>query len=344
MISIITTAYNIEKYLPICIDSILAQTYTDFELILVDDESADSSGKICDEYAKKDSRIRVIHQTNKGVSESWNIAVKQARGEYIGFVDGDDFIHPRMYELLYRAVRETQSDVAYCGFRVWHGDDTDIYDTNSSWIYSDELKRISSESEEHRYYKVSSVEEEMDIVLHEYSGTSIWNGLYRSSLVRKFSFIKGRNAQDRAWSPQIILNANKIVRTDCVLYTYRKRSGSESLKARGKRILDHLYVRCSLMDYLIEHSEKWVVPSAIELFTFCIDAANRIPLLEGSDQKEQYRLEIHHALEYFSRLSIKDILDDPYTKKKRKMLAIIGKISFPLSCVIKRNLLKIVNH
>lgn len=106
LISIISTAYNIEKYLPMCLDGILSQTFTDYELILVDDGSTDNSNVICDEYAERDHRIHVIHQNNKGVSDSWNEAILHAKGEYIGFVDGDDLIHPRMYEFLYRAIQK----------------------------------------------------------------------------------------------------------------------------------------------------------------------------------------------------------------------------------------------
>lgn len=93
-LSIIVPIYNVEKYLPRCIDSILAQTYTDFELILVDDGSSDNCPQICDEYALKDQRIIVIHQINGGVSDARNTALKIARGKYVAFVDGDDFIIP----------------------------------------------------------------------------------------------------------------------------------------------------------------------------------------------------------------------------------------------------------
>ena len=107
MISIITTAYNIENLLPFCLDSILAQTFLDYELILVDDGSTDQSGAICDQYEQKDPRIRVIHQNHSGVSDAWNNALRQVKGEYVGFVDGDDIIHPRMYELLFSFLKNT---------------------------------------------------------------------------------------------------------------------------------------------------------------------------------------------------------------------------------------------
>lgn len=98
MVSIIVPIYNVEQYIPKCIESILAQTYRDFELILVDDGSPDNCGKICDEYAKQDSRVHVIHQENKGVSAARNAGISLAKGEYIMLVDSDDFITENMLE------------------------------------------------------------------------------------------------------------------------------------------------------------------------------------------------------------------------------------------------------
>lgn len=116
LISIITPVYNVEKYLPQCIDSVIAQTFRNWELILVDDGSTDRSGAICDEYAAKDSRIRVHHKENSGQADSRNIALRMARADLIGYVDSDDWIEPDMYEVLYRAMTETGADISVCGY------------------------------------------------------------------------------------------------------------------------------------------------------------------------------------------------------------------------------------
>lgn len=123
-LSIIVPVYNVEKYLPKCIDSILAQTFTDFELILIDDGSPDECGEICDEYAIKDSRIKVIHQKNQGVSSARNAGLDIATGTYLGFVDSDDWIEPEMYEVMIKTVKEKNSDVVICGFNYVNPDDT----------------------------------------------------------------------------------------------------------------------------------------------------------------------------------------------------------------------------
>ena len=111
LISVVTPVYNVKKYIYRCIDSILAQTVSDFELILVDDGSPDNCGAVCDEYAAKDGRVRVIHQENRGQAAARNRALDMARGEYVAFVDSDDWVHPRYLEILLGNAREKKADV-----------------------------------------------------------------------------------------------------------------------------------------------------------------------------------------------------------------------------------------
>lgn len=117
-ISVIVPVYNTEKYLDRCIRSIIDQTFSDFELILVDDGSKDNSGFICDEWEKKDSRIKVIHQKNAGAGAARNAGLSVAEGKYIGFIDSDDWIEPEMYQVLYNAMVEHSVQVAMCDMRV----------------------------------------------------------------------------------------------------------------------------------------------------------------------------------------------------------------------------------
>ena len=116
LISIIVPVYNVEQYLPRCLDSILAQTFTDFEVIAVDDGSPDNCGQILDEYAQKDERIKVIHKENGGVSSARNAALDVAQGEYIGFVDADDYVAPDMYKCLINSAKSGNDDITICGY------------------------------------------------------------------------------------------------------------------------------------------------------------------------------------------------------------------------------------
>ena len=113
-VSVIVPVYNVEKYLKQCLDSIVDQTLEDLEIVLVDDGSVDSSGTICDEYAKKDSRIEVIHKANGGLSDARNVGISKAKGRYIGFVDSDDYIKEDMYEILLNLIKKYDADVSIC--------------------------------------------------------------------------------------------------------------------------------------------------------------------------------------------------------------------------------------
>ena len=122
-ISVIIPVYNVESYLSKCIDSILCQTYTDFELLLVDDGSSDASGKICDMYKENDNRIRVFHKKNEGVSKARNLALNNALGEFVIFVDSDDWIEPNTFELVLNQLENF--DILFFDI-IWHYEDNSI--------------------------------------------------------------------------------------------------------------------------------------------------------------------------------------------------------------------------
>ncbi len=134
LISVIIPVYNVEKYLPSCLDSVLAQTWENLEILLIDDGSKDSSGSICDAYAGKDGRVKVYHQENAGVSRARNVGLEQATGEYIGFVDSDDYIEPDFYETLIRNAIDHDVDISYCGIKLVQPDGTveERFNTNNS--------------------------------------------------------------------------------------------------------------------------------------------------------------------------------------------------------------------
>lgn len=127
-ISIIVPVYKVEKYINRCINSILNQKFKDFELILVDDGSPDNCGKICDDYATKDKRIRVIHKNNEGVSSARNSGLDIAKGEYIGFVDGYNYIHSNMYEILYNTIIDYESDISICDYEMVNNKNIEKYE------------------------------------------------------------------------------------------------------------------------------------------------------------------------------------------------------------------------
>ena len=216
MISIIVPVYNVEKYLKHCIDSILNSTYQDFELILVDDGSTDGSGAICDDYADKDSRVKVIHGQNQWVSEARNNGLEAATGEYISFVDGDDAIHPRMLEVLHDALLSGDYDYSMIyGVRVQESFDCD--DSAESRPIDAKSQRIISQEE---YMKNLACLE-----FRAYQYHVVWNKLYKASLVKDIYFNK-LTAQDVEWSSRVCLTAKQGILIEAELYYYIQHENS----------------------------------------------------------------------------------------------------------------------
>lgn len=196
-ISVIVPIYNVEKYLNRCVDSILKQTFTDFECILVDDGSPDKCPKICDEYAKKDMRIRVIHKENGGLSDARNAGIDAAQGEYLGFVDSDDWIHPQMYEILYNSIVENNVKMSICR--------AEVADEKR------EFRRI-----ENPHFEVYSG---LDILVSEYS-VSACTKLYHRSLFRNIRYPVGRLHEDAFVIYKLFFEAGDVAFTENVLYEY----------------------------------------------------------------------------------------------------------------------------
>lgn len=211
MISVIVPIYNIEKYIDKCISSIINQTYKDLEIILVDDGSSDKSGVICDEYADKDSRIKVLHKENGGLSDARNAGIDIACGEYIGFVDGDDFIHPQMYEFLLNGLVTNDADLILCKHNV-------VNDQESVTL-----------EKRKNYYVSCVVDNEKVAELPCSLDTDIivaWNKLYKRELFRNIRYEKGRLHEDQWIAPYLYCEAKKVIILNDKLYYYIKRANS----------------------------------------------------------------------------------------------------------------------
>ena len=209
-ISIIVPVYNVEKYICKCIDSILNQTFTDFELIRIDDGSTDKSGKICDEYKKKDSRIKVIHKKNEGLSSARNIGLDIAQGKYIGFVDSDDYIDENMYEVLYKDIRNNNSDISMCEYDF-------IYDNNQIEEFNDEKYIINYSN-----YEALSL-----FYTSKYMFFVVaWNKLYKKEIFKDIRYPVGKINEDGFIAHKIIFNCKKITYNSEKLYHYYQSNNS----------------------------------------------------------------------------------------------------------------------
>ena len=234
-ISIIVPVYNVEKYLENCIESILNQTFKDFELILVDDGSTDNSGKICDIYEKKDSRIKVIHKNNGGLSSARNTGLDIACGKYVGFVDSDDSIHPKMYEVLYNLIKKYKSDISCCNYKRTY----DIFSKEHKALNLKEVIEMSNiEAIEKLYDKDLGVR----LVV-------AWNKLYHKRLFDNIRYKVGRIHEDEFIAHRILYKCKKITYVDNELYYYLQREGSTMSKKSYKRKVDALLSKSDRMRF-----------------------------------------------------------------------------------------------
>lgn len=219
LVSIIVPVYQVKEYIEECVESLLAQTYTNLEILLVDDGSTDGSGAMCDEYAAKDNRVRVIHQENQGLSAARNTGIKLAMGEYVAFVDSDDVVLPDFIETLYKLLGKYQADIAFCGYVKCRTED----------LACVRNKKPSSDKE---LYMTSTQ------MLRQWHGkykkweTVAWNKLYRKDVlevtedIAAICFPIGRRHEDVLTSHLFVANAMNIAMTMRSLYLYRIRPGS----------------------------------------------------------------------------------------------------------------------
>lgn len=212
-ISVIVPVYNVEKYIHKCVDSIINQTYENLEIILVDDGSPDNCGKICDEYSKKDNRIRVIHKENGGLSSARNAGLDIATGEYIGFVDSDDYIATDMYEKLYECIQKEKSDMAICNF---------LY-VDESYLPIEHLNIDTSLKNE----TLKNTEIYYKFLEHKgwYFITAV-NRLYKKNIWSVLRFPCGKQHEDEFTAHRIVGVCDTVSCIDDALYYYIQREGS----------------------------------------------------------------------------------------------------------------------
>ena len=234
-ISVIVPVYKVEAYLDKCISSIVNQTYRNLEIILVDDGSPDNCPAMCDAWAEKDSRIRVIHKTNGGLSDARNAGMAVATGELMAFVDSDDWIAPDMYAHLYQRLTEDDSDIAACGVEM-------------VWEVGTSSRMLTREGN-----CVLNQEEAMRAIIEEsWLKQPVWYKLYKTVLVRDILFPKGKYHEDVFWSYQAVGRAKKVSISDHIGYYYLQRSGSIMGEGYSLKRLDAIEAKLQRCTYIQE--------------------------------------------------------------------------------------------
>lgn len=224
-ISIIVPIYNVEKYLENCVESLIRQTYRNIEIILVNDGSTDSSGKICDDYLGKDDRIKVFHKKNGGLSDARNYGLKKATGSLVSFVDSDDIVAENFIELLYKGIEEK---------------DADIVIANSCNVNEDEKSIVSGDTGEYELVGIQDALEKMYYDSDNYLITFVtaWAKLVKRHIAEKALFPVGKTHEDEFTTYKWYLDAKKIVFINTAIYGYRLRENSIMTSSYSPKRLD----------------------------------------------------------------------------------------------------------
>lgn len=255
-VSIIVPVYNVKRYLTECLDSILSQTYNNYELILIDDGSTDGSEAICDEFAEKDSRIIVIHKENGGIAEARNLGISKAKGEYICFVDSDDIVATTYIQVLYENVIKEDAGIVMC----------DYYHFNDGETITKAIRQKNKE-------KIVITENEMEDKAFSAENTvkiSIpFNKIYKKSLFDRVKYPSGKIHEDAYVYHHLLHESGQIVFLPDVMYFYRKRADSiTNCRFTTKELEDSMGAVIDRIDFYNELGKQRLLDIAIDGYLY----------------------------------------------------------------------------
>lgn len=303
LVSVIVPVYNVELYLRKCVDSILNQSYRKIEIILVDDGSTDMSGKICDEYNNKEERIKVIHKKNSGLSSARNAGLEIAKGDYISYIDSDDYVNSFFIEELLGLCIKYNTGISCIGYKEYSSDGE-----NTVSVISDECKPII-------YDDISFIKEIVDSTKGGVITYCVWSKLFRRDIVEGIKFPEGKTYEDIMYTTVAILRAQQCVFKNEKLYNYRIREGSisKSYHKEGfdvKLLTDRLGLQIEQLQYLKNKEQRELVN--IIKFEYYDEVFN---IWRTSNSKE-WEANFNDAFRLF-KLTNCEIMQLPYTLKRR---------------------------
>ena len=260
-LSIIVPVYNVEKHLKKCFDSILNQTFRDFELIIVNDGATDNSRMICLEYSKKDPRIIYLEKTNGGPGSARNYGLNHAKGNYIGFIDSDDWVDVNMYEVLVNGIRSTDADIVTCGHKVINLDGS-----------VDEVSTISKS-----ILYTGSMATKL-ILQDEYIFSFPWDKLYKKELFTNLRYPEGRIFEDTAFTYKLFAKTKKVYQITNCLYNYLRRDDSLCLDPDFNKIIERKY------DNYLGFQERYEFVCTNKEYMSIIDICQSKAFIHGQQQ------------------------------------------------------------
>lgn len=304
LVSVIVPCYNVEQYLPKCIDSILNQTYKNLEVWLVDDGSPDRCGEICDEYAKKDTRIKVIHKKNGGLADARNVALDVMTGEYVVCVDSDDYISPTHIEGLYHLIEKYGADVSInnsCNFlegTIPHP----VKKVKKDIVFEAGLKAVEA-----MFYQ-------------EMFDTCAWGKMYKADLFDGIRYPKGLLFEDLPTTYRLLLKANKVAFSDEQSYFYLLRSNSIEGAAFSPHKLDSGLQLMALMDKDKDKLQPIIKSYNCRIVSFVFHLLLQMP--EGYEHRKNFENRIKKV-----RWSV---LMDNRSRKKARFACLLSLVGFDL--------------
>lgn len=295
-LSIIVPVYNVEQYLDKCVESIVNQTFSDFELILVDDGSPDNCGEMCECWSKKDNRIKVIHKENGGLSDARNAGIDIAEGDYIGLVDSDDYIKPDMFETLVRNLEQYNADISMCGYAD---------------VYADGIRK---DNQDRNVYVWSQEETVHQILLGKKLSVHAWVKLYKRELFNSVKYPKGKISEDAYVIMDILNQVRTAVFTPYSAYYYVHRG--DSINTSRYRLIDLTRVEAHWKNYkYICKTFPQYKKLAYERYLGAVAFVGSKMALSGVKETNKDCKKIFSIL----RSNIIKILTGEYFSKKRKM-------------------------
>lgn len=311
LISVIVPVYKVEKYLDMCVASVLAQSYEKLELILVDDGSPDGSGVICDAWAAKDSRVKVIHKENGGGGQARNVGLDAAKGELIAFVDSDDYIAPDMLAYLYGLLQQG-ADIAECGY-------VDTPDDNAVFPEAEGEVTFFTAEEALQGNIYDNVFRQL-----------IWNKLYRREMIGDIRFPVGTKIDDEFFTYKVLGNAEKLARSEKICYAYRQQPDSVMHEGYSLRRLEGLYAKAERLAYLKERFPALVREGKLILFFSCMHAMQMCQKYLRKEEQEMAWARIREILEKAGPVALKDGFSG-----KEKVWIGMSRVSFRMTCRVR---------
>ena len=319
-ISIIIPVYKVERYLDRCIESVLQQSYSNLEVLLIDDGSPDNCGRLCDQWAEKDTRIRVIHKENGGLSDARNIGLVSATGDYIVFVDSDDFIAPDMVQNLYDALNLNAADMSICNIHYVDENGNSLPGNNKYSPIRDEV--ITG---------FEAINRESDYYHKGWYYLFAWNKLYKKSAFSEIRFPKGKLSEDDFVAHKLFRNCSKIACISTIGYYYVQRAGSILSNENSKLCLHQAEAR---LDRALCCNELGLFRSAGLSYWI---AAMALP---SACKKDSSSFALQEELEDTTRLFRQNIQLRKFCKLKERFQVLLVFISPTLYRALFRNSFK----